>query len=481
MLATDRNDVVRLHDVVFAVLPSLNIDQSFYDGEFNDALDAHVNYLEFAAENDLSFLNFVHIHHSKIEQLLRKNLRRGSCLFCLAHSWSGEQVNENLISDPIAWSRDLASSSNPQDIDVSAVCEAIEALYRYKKYVLFDDVEATKILTKYLICFDLLASGANVSVYSRRTAQHHKAKALKNLSQFDEAIELCEKLIEDCPHPATQLLLARLLAFQDTEKAKNILFELLTSAKCSPEKADISVSLAAIETLGRSQLKKFFPEAMERFGDLLGQLIVDSALRGFEQAYVSFVSIGRNLKDHDADQFLYLLNQLPKLSVGEARDDKERAQWGHIFLAASEAAPAQQFQYANEALAFYSAIAKPDSFTIQEIGHTCIVLGNYQAAVDILTPEVSKSPNPWKLYWLACGLFGLEDFEPALERIDAALADPRPQANAFHSRMYELRWNIRKCLGDQDAGVDLQNAYNSCADAKQKAIIRSKLSGTAEA
>lgn len=478
LLAIDRNDVVRLHDVVFAVLPSLNIDKSVYDTDFNAKLDAHVNHLEFGAGSDLSFLNFVYIHHLKIEQLLKKNLRRGSCLFCLAHSWSGEQVNESLISDPIEWANDIAKSINPQDIDVSAVCEAIEAVYRYKKYVLSDLEEARKVIEKYLNCFDILADGANVSAHSRRTALHHKAKALRNLTQFDKAIELCEQLINEYPHPATKLLLARLLVFEDAKRAKDILFELLIRAANDHDNADISVTLAAIETLGRSQLKDYFPEAVKNFGDLLRKLIVDSAVRGFDQAYVSFASIGRYLKYHDATNFLKLLNELPRLSVEEARDDKEKAQWGHILLAASEAAPDEQTKYASEALVFYSAIAKPDQFTIQEKGHTCVILHKYQEAVDILTSEVSVRPNPWKLYWLAKALYGLHDYETALQRVNEALADPHPAGKGFHPGMYELRWEIRKSLGDQNAGEDLQLAYDSCKDKKHKAALKSKLSAS---
>lgn len=477
LLVADRNDIVRIHDIVHSALSALDVPVASYRTAFDNELDSYVEELAFGSHSALSFLSFCQVHRAQLESLLRCDPSRSSCLYCLAHAWSDKEVDRTLVGDPIARANAAASIGAPRDMDVSAVCEAIEAIYRKVKHD--SGLDAARIeLERFLDVFMTLASAAGVSADARRTALHHRAKALRNLARYDEAIVVCESLLSESARPATKLLLARLLIFDQgaIERAKNFLFDLLEDAKASPSTAEISVTLAAIETLGRSQLKQWFREALTRFGDLVADYIVESAARGFDQAFVAFASIGRELRYYNQALFVSVFEQLPRRTPEEARDDKERAAWGHILLAASEAVALNRpKELAAEALHFYESLEKPDSFTLQQRGHALVLLDRFEEAAEILRSTVNLQPNPWNRYWLSKALLGLRDVPSALALIDEAIAEPK--ARSFRAAMYEHRWEIRKLRGDPDAFEDLVLAHGLCEDSKHKASLAAKLAG----
>ena len=294
LLAADRIDVVRLHDIVKSALPSLHLPVDRYSAGFDEALDSHVTDMVFGETNSLSFLNFCHIHSPKLKALLQFKPERSTCLYCLTHVWNDQEVDIALVGDPIDRAKKIAITGMPTDIDVSAVYEAIEAIYRKKKYESGLDAARTE-LERYLEVLPILMNSPGISSNGRRTVLHHHTKALRNLQRYDEAIALCEDVLEKYPNPATKLLLARLLIFDKNKRnrARDILYELLEEAKTSPETAEISVTLAAIETLGRQQLRQWFPEAMSKYSEVVTGYITDSAIRGFDQAFSAFASIGR--------------------------------------------------------------------------------------------------------------------------------------------------------------------------------------------
>ena len=477
LLAPDRSDVVRVHDIVYSAIPTLNVPVDQFVTAFDAALDAHVEQLAFGEDTSLSFLNFRQVHGPKLESLLRANPGRSSCLYCLAHSWSDEWVALLLVGDPIARANEIREAADPKDIDVSAICEAVEAIYRKMKYDSGLDA-ARRTLEEHLQAYSTLAEAPRVSPVARRTALHHRAKALRNLRRFDEAIRLCETILTRYDSPATKLLLARLLVFVDDStaqaRAKDLLFELLEQAQKSPESAEISVTLAAIETLGRWQLKQWHRDALEKFGDLVADYIIASAERGFDQAFVAFAAIGRELRYNDPALFVKVFERLPTRTPEDAVDDQERAAWGDILLAASETESlGRPVQLGTEALRFYEAISKPEPYHIQQRGHAMVLVGLNQDATSVLRPVVTSNPNPWNRYWLSKALFALGDRAEPLQLINEALADPK--ATTYRATLLEHRWEIRKAQSDPDAVEDLKQAHDCCTNHRHKAAIAARL------
>jgi len=477
LLAADRSDVIRLHDIVYSAVLSIQNPLEQYVSAFDTALDRYVEHLAFGDATSLAFLTFRQLHEPKLEALLRANPGRSSCLYCLAHAWSVERIELPMVGDPILRANDILGANAPSDLDVSAVCEAVEAIYRTTKHISGIDTARLE-LEKYLEVFSTLATAPRVSPLARRTALHHQAKALRNLKRYEDAIQLCEKILTEHDSPATILLLARLLASErdpsKVERAKALLFELLERAKASPDSAEISVTLAAIETLGWWQLKKWFREALQKYGSLAADYIIASSERGFDHASVAFAAIGRELRYNDPDAFASVFKQLPPRTPEEAADDRERAAWGDILLSASEIeALGRSPQFAADALRFYEAIIAPVPYHLQQRGHALVLVGRFQEAVDVLRPVVNSDPNPWNRYWLSKALFALGDHDVPLQLISDALADTR--ATAYRATLLEHRWEIRRARSDPAAIEDLREACDCCSNEKHKASLVARL------
>ena len=281
--------------------------------------------------------------------------------------------------------------------------------------------------------------------------------------------------------PATDLLLARLLLRADVEsikRAKSLLLGILEKAKTTPEKAEISVVLASIETLGWGQLNKALPnalpDALSEYGRLVADFIMSSTSRGFDQALVSFAAIGRALRYHDEELFMSVLQTLGHVAPVDARDDKERAAWGHIYLSAADVRGCDNADaYATFALEFYDSLKRQDNFVFQQKGHCLFRLSRFKEACEILEPLVRTEPNPWNRYWLSKALCELGDLNQAITLIDEALAEPK--AESYRATLLEHRYEIRKKRGDQKAIEDLQQAHHICQDGKHKGSLANKL------
>lgn len=485
LLAADRKDVARLHDIVYASAHSIKIPTEKYAAEFDAALDSHIEAITLAEGLDLSFLNFIDVHGQMIKALLHEIPGRSTLAYCLAHSSADKDVNRALLGDPAQRSKEILSGGKVKDMDVSAICETIEAIYRKVKYDSGIDAARTELDTN-LPIFEELSKAPSISRFSYCTVLHHRAKALRNLKRFDDAIPLCEQVLAEFAHPATKLLLARLLLLKrdnaSIERSKELLFELLEEAQVSPEAADISITLAAIETLGWGELKPWFPEALNKFGGLVAECIIESATRMLDHAFLAFASIGRFLQYNAPDQFHLILKALPKRTPEEARDDKERAAWAEILLSASKSDQCPEEDRENirlEALGFYEALERPSEFSQQEHGQLLFLLNRFDDAIRVLNPLVTNSPNPWNRYWLSKALLAHgdlpvdTDLSAALRLIDESLGDPK--GKTYRASFLEHRWEIRKAGKDTSAIDDLQEAHDCCTNQKYKESLAKKL------
>lgn len=483
MLSADRQDVVRLHEVVWSALKGSGIPIHRHETAFATGMETHIEQLAFIPGEALNFLNFCQLHQRHLHELLKQNPRRSTCLYCLTHAWSDEEIDVALLPDPKELCSAIQTGATREDIDISAFCELLECLYRRDKIDHGIDVARDKLAVR-LDLYSKAADSNGVSAYGRRTALHHKAKALRNLRRFDEATNLGELIAAQDYSPATNLLLARLLLYGDVaavERARSLLLRILDDAKTAPDKAEISVVLASIETLGWGLLKKAIPnalaDALTEYGELVADYITSSAARGFDQAFVSFAAIGRALRYYDEDAFLRVLRSLGRVRPEDARDDKERAAWGNIFLSASEARTIDKSQeYLGLALEFYDSLKAPDPFIRQQQGHALCRLLRFNDARAVLEPLVAEQPNPWNRYWLSVALADNNEFDRAIALIDDALVEPK--AANFKAALFEQRFDLRKARGDVDAIDDLRKAQDACVDGKHKGAISRKLATT---
>ena len=464
-----------MHDIVITSLRTLQLPVGTYSNAFERSMDEYAEEIAFEESSDLAFLSFCQIHKEQLERLLHAHPDTNGYLYCLLHTWHDQECDLSLIGDLDARARTAVASKYPSDIGVMTVLEAIEAIYRKRKY---DDgiPEARASLERCLPLYDLLASAAGISDAMKFHILHHRAKALRNLQRYPEAISLCEQILAARYIPATKLLLARLFLFDEAtrERAKCLLFDLLRESQTAPDRAEISVTLAAITALGQWQLKTWFREALNEFGDLVADLIVQAAARGLDQAYVAFAAIGRETQFNNEELFFRVFNGLPLRLLEDVQDDKERAAWGDILLAAGKAAPPNDASdLLNQALRFYEALDNPVSYNLQQKGQTLLLLGRNGEAVGVLEPLVSATPNPWNQYWLSKALASQGQLPKSFELINKALNDPK--AIEYRPAFLEHRFDVRKAQGESGAIDDLLAAHELCNNEKYKAALARKL------
>jgi len=235
-LAPDRGDVLRLHDIVFATIESQDFPLDKHVPHFDEAMDKYVNSLAFTPGTDLQFLTFREVHKPLLVRELGISPTRSECLYCLSQSSRDDNSLIDLIGNPVERVYALLAGPKITDIDISAICEAIEALYRKTKAI--DGIDAARAeLPSHVETLELLIGSGRLSEAALKTAQHHKAKALRNLQRFDDAIALCEQILRSFDSVATNLLLARLLASKGTggaTRAKDILFKHLGNSISGP-------------------------------------------------------------------------------------------------------------------------------------------------------------------------------------------------------------------------------------------------------
>jgi hypothetical protein len=476
LLAADRHDVLRLHDIVYAALQSVGVAAGDRADAFEEKLASYIESLASAKSGDLPFLNLRDIHRHKLEQLAAQRADRDAYLYCVLHAWDDAEVSPGLVGDPFARAWELMEAGSPADIAVVTVIEAVEALYRKRKHD--EGVEVARgYLLSQLDVFDVLERAPGISRAARLRTMHHHAKALRNVQRFDNAISLCEWVLREEPLPGTRLLLARLLLHEEAgrDRAKDLLYGLLEEARQSPRDAEISVTLAAIETLGRHQLNRHLREALARFGGVIAEYIVAGAARGLDLAYTAFAAIGRDLQYNDEQLFYRILGGLPDRHGAEVRSDRERAAWGDILLSAAKGMePDRRERALREAVSFYRAMENPESFNLQQLGKAHYQLGEFELAAGILGPIVRERSNPWNQYWLSKTRLAQGDAEGALLLIDEVLRDER-RAHKYRPTLLEHRYEIRRALRDEGAIEDLEAAVAACDNQKYREALERKL------
>lgn len=481
ILATDRSDVIRLHDVVWSILKNTKVPMATYQDHFDACFDKHITKLAFAPSEALNFLNFCQLHRRKIESILRSKPTSSSCVYCLTHVWSDEDIDCDLLPNPESLCDAIENGVATEDIDVSALCEVIESLYRRDKRD--QNLErARDNLRKRFNLFDRVANANGVSQNGRRIALHHKAKGLRNVREFDKAIELAEEVLAISDSAETRLLLARLLSYGEKSenlRAQSLLMQILQDASEHPDESEISVALAAIETLGWGLNRKFtrdaLPKALVKHGRQIADLITSAGARGFDQAFSTFAAIGRAMRYHNEGLFISVLESLGNIDPSDNLSDKERAAWGDIFLTMSESLSIEQpVRHAKTALEFYLNMEMPSDFIYQQIGKAYFRTQQFGEASKILEPLVERNPNPWNRFWLSKVLLSYGRHEECLKLIDKAIE--APEAKSFLPTFYEHRFDVRNDSGDTPNAIDdLRTAHELCQESSHKSALAKKL------
>lgn len=450
LTSTDRSDLIRLHDIVFAAL-SPDWCASDRGAELDAALEAYL--ITVAPEPGVRLSTCARVLLRKLEYLVASGARNPAFRYALLTVWDPAELRPDLIGDPVADAKSIGTP--PPPLAVMAVIEAIEQLFLHEKLE-SQDIAASRLKAR-LDVFDRLAALPGLTDLETAQIRHHKAKALKRLGQGNEAAALFEAVLNG-PVPMDEARLQLIDLYRGDrskdERSVALVDEILGRVAAGQDVA-YSVFLGVIERLPRGP-GMWRGTLIDRHAAVIEKKIVETANIGLQQAFVAFSAIGRHLSKEQPELFKSIFRQLPEPTLDSLQTDAERFAWAEIFYEASRLPDADVDRLRSQALRLYEAGVRPQGFHLQRRAELLIDMGRPDAAEVLLRERNDLDSSQWIQRLMARVRLARGAPDEALGWIDNALA--KLDNEHFRSEFLELRFDIRTALRDPDAADDLVKA-----------------------
>lgn len=455
LTSVDRGGVVRLHDVVFAALRSLDWCNTTRSATLDRAVQEFI--VRIADEPGLGLWMLVRTLKSKLEDMVAAGRDEGSCLYALLAIWETDEVRLDLIGDPVvAAARITPGQRHP--LAVVTVIEMVEQLFLFDKRD--GDRTARERLETRMEIFATLAALPDLTPRERAQLQHHEGKALKRLSRSREAAERFEAVLAGpCPMDESRLQLIAIYRSDPVRTAETIaLAEAVFAREGAGEDVSYSVILGLIERLPAGE-GCWRNDIIARHAGVIRTTIVEASNQGIGHGLHTFATLGRFISTEMPDLFEDIFDRLSTPVLEGLSADADRFAWAEIYAEAARLPGADAATLRAKALRYYDAILRPSGFHLQRRAELLIDMDRAAEAETVLLGLAAKTSTEWVERLLARTRLALNDPEGALDRIDSAL--DKLTAEHFRSEFLELRYDIRAKLGDIGAVQDLENAVRA--------------------
>ncbi len=168
-----------------------------------------------------------------------------------------------------------------------------------------------------------------------------------------------------------------------------------------------------------------------------------------------------------------MLAAIPTPSAERVDDDEARFTFGDIALEASRASDAGSGETQTLALSFFEAEVEPTDFHVQRHAELLLDMGRADKAEALLKAHRQFNSSCWIHRLMARARLAQNDAPAALTWIDRALADDKGRSR--RDEFLELRYEIRRALGDAEAVDDLKAAVGLAAEGRLRARLQAML------
>ncbi|WP_146209886.1 ATP-binding protein [Vitiosangium sp. GDMCC 1.1324] len=457
MIATDQPDTIRLHDIVWSSLPDLAPPLSVPEERFEQALDTYVRTLAADDAQTLALNHLARVHQSLLYRLTFSPRRRDGHLYAWLHRRGLEADTPDMIPEPQEYV-ERALRNPADDFAAQVAAELAEAVVFLSK----DKAVTPEQQQVLLQPFDALIASPDIASSAKNHVRHHRAKALKRMGQYEEAVTELEALLSELGEagtpPATRLLLARTLTElpkgspvkNPGGRAKALLLSLLEDAKEHPAGASASVTLAAAELLRRSVVGVEVVSVIPEFSELLESLIVAATRRGLEQGPLTFAALATAWQAADEEAFWRIFKAMPIPSLESITRDSELVAWGEILVAAAEHDQEGSKGLLEEALTFFSK--STSHYAQTHAADVLIKLERAPEAVALLTKLLGQplktNEKAWTLFRLSQAHEKAGELGEACKVAEQAVAC-LPVDNKHHARFVERHAKLLSALDDR--------------------------------
>lgn len=439
---------IRIHDIVFAALKSLNWLTDTKAREIDNQLEAFI--LQQIGEGGYGLQLIASQLRGKIASNVANGDRRPAFLYVLSMVWVGSAIPIDLLPNPVEEVLRLKSlSATDNDLAIMVVLESIEAVWRHRRQVQSNEAAVSWLWTV-VHTYDDLANMPNLSIQQAATIKYYCAKTFRTLGKHREADCLFEEVVASYPLNDAKLQIVRSVGRKPSgyETARRYASEIIV-AKLEGEKVSPSLLLALGDALNGAR-QTWAGDLIEQHEELFLSEALYSAAIGIPQGYHSVASFIRALVWHAPERVDSVLDRLPEPTPWMLDDDQSRGGFAEIMLLAAGAG--NESVYLNRALEAFETLKAPDTYQKRKWGEALYKLSRYQEAEVILQTIEDESGRIWLAHSLSQVKLELGKFEEALKLVNESIAGATGVNEKYRSSFLLQRVKVKRAL--QQSVVD---------------------------
>lgn len=477
LTASDLPSTVRLHDVVFASLSSLDWWSAEQQSHWDDVLTGYLT--KTSDLNDLSFRAAASSLRNRIHALVNAGDKRPAYILALLEIISPEGNEALDLDDPIQQAAQLSTKRQPIDpLLFRTIIETFEWRYLRLKQSSRDSAKA--FAKEGLQLFDDLAKVPGLTLRQQSEIRHHRGKALAWVNLRDQALmEFEAVLTSEEPLDASRLQLMR--AYKHSKKNDEAIAlgeKVINAAEAKPGAVSQSVLLAVMQDIPwREEAAR--SRILQPRQDFIERTIVENAIAGVEQAYKTLAAVARFWSQEAPDVLARVLQTIPTSNMERFEDDDTRNGFADVMFEYGRSLGQDGGEALRKALILFDGATKLSPFNEQRKAELLIFMDRSQEAIPILQAREDRHTNGWIQRLLAQGLLSQGRFADALVWIDQALQDPK--CKSHYHEFWEHRYHIRVSLGEGDAIEDLSKALALAPSGPIKNRLEDKFKTLADA
>lgn len=441
---------IRIHDIVFTALQSLN----WLTDERSKEIDRHLE--EFILQQISDDGHGVHLIASHLRGKISSNVangdRRPAFLYALTMIWMGSAIPVSLLPDPLEEAHRLKSlSAVGNEVAIWVVLESIEATERHLRQTSGATAAATW-LESIIQAYDYLAAIVNLDARNVAKINYYHAKTLRKLRRPDEAERLLMKIVACHELPDAKLQLVRLVGRrpQGYETARQYASEIIAT-KLDNGNVSPSVIMALGDALNGAR-QTWAGNLIEQHEELFLSEALYSAAIGIPHGYHSVASFVRALIWHAPSRVKNVLARLPQPTPWMLDDDQSRGGYAEIMLLA--ATVDDEPSYLNRALEAFETLKAPDPYQKRKWGESLYKLGRYVEAETILEAIEDTSSRIWLAHNLSQVKLELGKLEEALDLVNESVVGATGLNEKYRSSFLLQRVKVKIEL-QQDPADDI--------------------------
>ncbi|MES3001207.1 MAG: tetratricopeptide repeat protein [Pseudomonadota bacterium] len=448
LTAPESEASIRIHDIVFTALKSLN----WLTEEKARQIDGHLEmFIGQQIREDGHGLQLIASQlRGKIASNVTNGDRRPAFLYALCMVWMGGAIQIHLLPDPLEEAQRLKSLDAANNgVAILVVLESIEAKERYLRQVSGEAV-AVRWLETVVQAYSDLAAMSGLSARQAAEVKHHHAKTLRSLGKHAAAERLFDEVVAGHSLNDSKLQLLRSVGqkTQGYEKARRYASEII-ALKLSGGSVSPSLWMALGDALNGARLT-WAGDLIEQHEELFLSEALYSAAIGIPQGYHSVASFVRALVWHAPGQVESLLARLPEPTPLMLDDDQSRGSYAEIMLLA--AGDRNDPIHLSRALEAYEMLKAPNQYQKRKWGEALYKLGRYAEAESILQTIEDEGGRIWVAHLLSQVKLELGKLEEALDLVDESVLGATGVNEKYRSSFLLQRVKVKVALHQDPVG-----------------------------